>query len=73
MNIVIEDLEALKELNDELEETHIETEKQLQEDIDFKDIQIREMRKKIENFSETVADYENTIGQFRDLVSSLQG
>lgn len=33
MKAVIEDLEALKELNDELEENHIETEKQLQAEI----------------------------------------
>lgn len=33
MRVVIEDLEALRELNDELEENHIETEKALQEDI----------------------------------------
>jgi dynactin 1 len=31
--IAIEDLEALRELNDELEENHLETEKQLQEEI----------------------------------------
>ena len=33
MRITIEDLEALKELNDELEENHIETERQLNEDL----------------------------------------
>jgi dynactin 1 len=33
MRITIEDLESLKELNDELEENHIETEKQLYDDI----------------------------------------
>jgi len=33
MRITIEDLEALKELNDELEENHMETEKQLHEDL----------------------------------------
>ena len=33
MRITIEDLEALKELNDELEENHVETEKALQEEI----------------------------------------
>lgn len=33
MRITIEDLEALKELSDELEENHIETEKQLNEDL----------------------------------------
>lgn len=33
MHAVIQDLEALKELNDELEENHVENEKQLQEEI----------------------------------------
>ena len=33
MRITIEDLEALKELNDELEENHVETEKALQDDL----------------------------------------
>ena len=33
MRITIEDLEALKELNDELEDTHVEAEKQLNEEI----------------------------------------
>ena len=33
MRIVIEDLEALKELSDELEENHVETEKAMQEEI----------------------------------------
>ena len=33
MRITIEDLEALKELSDELEENHVETEKALQEDL----------------------------------------
>lgn len=33
MHSIIEDLEALKELNDELEENHIETERQMQEEI----------------------------------------
>jgi hypothetical protein len=33
MRAEIEDLEALKELSDELEENHVETEKALQEEI----------------------------------------
>lgn len=33
MHAVIQDLEALKELNDELEENHIENEKQMQEEL----------------------------------------
>jgi dynactin 1 len=37
MRINIEDLEALKELNDELEENHVETEKAMQEDLGEED------------------------------------
>jgi dynactin 1 len=33
MRVAIEDLEALKELNEEIEENHIENEKQLQAEI----------------------------------------
>lgn len=33
MRVTIEDLESLQELNDELEENHVETEKSLQEEI----------------------------------------
>lgn len=33
MRVTIEDLEALKELNDELEENHVETERALNEEI----------------------------------------
>ena len=33
MRVTIEDLEALQELNDELEENHVETERALNEDI----------------------------------------
>jgi len=33
MRVTIEDLEALKELNDELEENHVETERSLHKEI----------------------------------------
>ncbi|KAH8922303.1 hypothetical protein BT69DRAFT_1282355 [Atractiella rhizophila] len=72
MRIINEDLEALKELNDELEENHIETEKQLQEEIDFRDIQIRELKKRLDTYGQSTVDYESTISQFRELVNSLQ-
>ncbi|PWN51530.1 hypothetical protein IE53DRAFT_378882 [Violaceomyces palustris] len=72
MQGIIEDLEALKELNDELEETHIETEKQLQEEVDLKDMQIRENRMRNEALEANVADYEGTFSQFRELVANLQ-
>ncbi|EIN14288.1 dynactin [Punctularia strigosozonata HHB-11173 SS5] len=72
MRITIEDLEALKELNDELEENHMETEKAMQEDIDRKDMLIRERDQKIESLEDACLDLDNTISQFRDLVMQLQ-
>ncbi|KAG8953679.1 hypothetical protein FRC04_001883 [Tulasnella sp. 424] len=72
MRIAIEDLEALRELNDELEETHIETERALQEEIEQKEAETRELSRKLELLQEGLQDYELTIQQFRDLVNSLQ-
>ncbi|GLB43572.1 putative dynein associated protein [Lyophyllum shimeji] len=72
MRITIEDLEALKELSDELEENHVETEKQLNEDLNKKDAEIREHLQKIETLEEACQDLENTISQFRELVLQLQ-
>lgn len=50
----------------------METEKQLQEEIDQKNAIIRNQLKRAEGFEETIADYEHTVQQFRELVSSLQ-
>ena len=72
MRITIEDLEALKELNDELEENHIETEKALNEDLERKETEIRDHVRKIEILEEACVDLEGTIEQFRDLVLRLQ-
>ncbi|KAJ7695201.1 dynactin [Mycena rosella] len=72
MRITIEDLEALRELNDELEENHVETEKAMTEDLEAKDAQIREHVRKAEALEEACVDLEGTIGQFRDLVMQLQ-
>ncbi|KAJ3186612.1 hypothetical protein HDU85_007432 [Gaertneriomyces sp. JEL0708] len=69
---VIQDLEVLKELNDELEQDHIETEKQLQEEIDIKDRMLLDSVQKSIAQEETIADYERTIRQFRELVRHLQ-
>ncbi|CEG82120.1 Putative Dynactin 1 [Rhizopus microsporus] len=72
MHLVIEDLEALKELADELEDNHIETEKQLQAEIDHRDMLLREQMERVRAAEETNMDYEATIQQFRELVSTLQ-
>ncbi|KAG6865099.1 hypothetical protein C0991_005060 [Blastosporella zonata] len=72
MRITIEDLEALKELSDELEENHVETEKQLHEDLNQKDSQIHQHVQRIEALEDVCQDFENTITKFRDLVLQLQ-
>ena len=69
---VIDDLESLRELNDELELNHIEAEKQMQEEIDFKDSLLfdRERTAKEQQAALDEADY--NINRFRDLVRQLQ-
>ncbi|CAL1693902.1 unnamed protein product [Somion occarium] len=72
MRITIEDLEALKELNDELEENHVETEKVMQEDLNAKDADIFEQSQKVRALEDACQDFEGTILQFRELVMQLQ-
>lgn len=72
LSATVDDLEALRELADELEENHIETEKQLQAEIDHRDMLLREQVERLKAHQETEADYEATIQQFRELVVLLQ-
>ncbi|BGP28114.1 hypothetical protein JCM10295v2_007101 [Rhodotorula toruloides] len=69
----VEELEALKEIADELEETHLETEKQMQGELDLKDMQLQDLRRRSESLEGACLDYEGTIGQFREVVITLQG
>ena len=68
----IEDLENLKELNDELEINHVEAEKQMQEEIDFKDSLLLDRERTTKLQQEALDDKDYTITQFRTLVSTLQ-
>jgi dynactin 1 len=72
MRINIEDLEALKELNDELEDGHVETEREMQEDLDSRELQIQEEKRRGEALEDTCRDLEGTISQFRELVLGMQ-
>lgn len=72
MKTTIEDLEALRELNDELEANHLVQERELREEVEFKDSLIREQARRIQSAEETNLDYESTIMRFRELVLSLQ-
>ncbi|KAE8144772.1 dynein associated protein-domain-containing protein [Aspergillus avenaceus] len=73
LKVAIEDLEALKEINDEIEYNHIETEKQMQDEIDFKDALFNEQCRKIAQQDESIEELEYTLVRFRELVSTLQG
>jgi dynactin 1 len=71
LKATIEDLESLKELNDELEINHVETEKEMQEEIDFKDGIINEQARRAAQQEQTMEDMEYTLSRFRELVNNL--
>jgi myosin heavy subunit len=73
MQKYIEDLEAMKEINEELEENHVAAEKSLLQEIEVKDLALRNSEAKLTEHINMVADHERTIIQFRELVKSLQG
>ncbi|KAJ3098360.1 hypothetical protein HK100_005115 [Physocladia obscura] len=72
MRDAVEDMEILQDLTDELEENHVALEKELIDEIDIKDGFMNNLRAKINSQEETIADYERTIHNFRELVQSLQ-
>ncbi|KAG5294564.1 p150 dynactin NUDM [Histoplasma ohiense] len=72
LKAVIEDLESLKEINDELEINHMETEKQLQEEMDFRETVYLEQARRMAQQDEVIEDLEYTLSKFRELVSNLQ-
>ncbi len=72
LRTTIEDLESLKELNDELEINHTETEKQLQEEIDYNEALLSEEARKAAVRDGTIQDLEYTVCRFRELVTNMQ-
>jgi dynactin 1 len=68
----IEDLENLRELNDELEINHVEAEKQLADEIDFKDSLLFDRERTAKQQQEALDDADHTINRFRELVTQLQ-
>jgi dynactin 1 len=72
LRTAVEDLESLKELNDELEFGHVEAEKQLQEELDRRDTMLLDYEKHSSQQRQKIVDYETTITKFRQLVASLQ-
>ena len=72
LRLNIEDLEALKELNDELELNHTENEKQLQDEIEYNESLLADESRKLAVQDGTIQDLEYTVSRFRDLVTTLQ-
>jgi dynactin 1 len=70
--VVIRDLESIRELNEELELQHAEQEDDLLKDLEAKDIEIAEQRRQIEAQVVQLAEDKTLISKFRDLVMDLQ-
>ncbi|XP_047458820.1 dynactin subunit 1-like isoform X2 [Mugil cephalus] len=68
----VTDLEAINEMNDELQENARETEMELREQVDLSVAKVREADKRVEAAQETVADYQQTINKYRELTATLQ-
>ncbi|EHA47537.1 dynactin ro-3 [Pyricularia oryzae 70-15] len=68
----VEDLESLKEIADELEANHVQHERELQEEIDFKNAVIAEQARRFTQQEESMEEMEYTLSRFRELVTSLQ-
>ncbi|XP_061524550.1 dynactin subunit 1a isoform X1 [Phycodurus eques] len=68
----VTDLEAINEMNDELQENARETEMELREQLDLSAVKVRGADKRVEAAQETVADYQQTINKYRELTSRLQ-
>ncbi|MEQ2213027.1 hypothetical protein XENOCAPTIV_008647 [Xenoophorus captivus] len=68
----VTDLEAINEMNDELQENARETELELREMLDLGAARVREGEKRVEAAQETVADYQQTIKKYRELTAHLQ-
>ncbi|TNM95998.1 hypothetical protein fugu_017081 [Takifugu bimaculatus] len=68
----VTDLEAINEMNDELQENARETELELREMLDLGAARVREAEKRVEASQETVADYQQTIKKYRELTAHLQ-
>ncbi|XP_074029594.1 dynactin subunit 1 isoform X2 [Leptinotarsa decemlineata] len=68
----VSELEALQDMNDQLVESNAELEADLREELDMALAATREAMRDRDAALETIADREQTIGKFRNLVHQLQ-
>ncbi|ELT87630.1 hypothetical protein CAPTEDRAFT_161353 [Capitella teleta] len=66
------DLEALCEMNDELQETARDTELELREEAEMSQARVADANRRVEAMQESIAEYDRTINKFRELVAQLQ-
>ncbi|KAL8700365.1 MAG: hypothetical protein Q9201_005490 [Fulgogasparrea decipioides] len=72
LKAAVEELESLKELNDELEINHTENAKQMQQEIDNNESLLAEQARNAATQDQTIQDLEYTVTRFRNLVTSMQ-
>ncbi|KAL8789498.1 MAG: hypothetical protein Q9213_001111 [Squamulea squamosa] len=72
LKATVEELESLKELNDELEINHMENAKQLQDEIDYKESLLADQARSAATRDQTIQDLEYTVTRFRNLVTAMQ-
>ncbi len=72
LKATVADLESLREISDELELNHVETEKQMQEELDYKDSLLADSARRARQQDDAIEEYEYTLARFRELVANLQ-
>ncbi|KAI1004985.1 Dynactin, isoform [Podosphaera aphanis] len=72
LKATVTDFEILKEISDEVEINHVEIEKDMQNEIDFKENIILEQKRLAIQQDQALSDMEYTLSRFRELVSNLQ-
>ncbi|KAI3628208.1 hypothetical protein CBS14141_002209 [Malassezia furfur] len=64
----VDELDTLRAINDELEETHLETEAQLQHELAVRDETIAKLQADASAHAAQLADYDATLHKFREVV-----
>ncbi|KAL8686767.1 MAG: hypothetical protein Q9218_006878, partial [Villophora microphyllina] len=72
LKAAVEELENLKELNDELEVNHTENAKQMQQEIDNNEALLAEQARSAATQDHTIQHLDYTVTRFRNLVTSMQ-
>ena len=68
----IDDLEALRDISEELEEQRAATEKKLRKDLNLKEIQLLDLDTTIDNLHRKLNEHDQTIDMFRSKVNELK-